>query len=110
MTVLALDESVHGREIEVEPRQQLEITVPGGCGGYTWSLHEPALEVIESRYLPEEEDTLRPDSRGHQRWLLRAPLGGTHLVELFYHRPWQKGVEPLRVIRFLVKVRSSPPA
>ena len=98
----------NGREIELRKGQILVVTLEANpTTGYTWEVAEPLDEQIlrpvgEVEFTPESDLVGAP---GVQVLRFEAVKAGQTALELVYHRPWEKGVEPLEAFSLQVAVR-----
>lgn len=96
----------NGQEVKLRKGQILVITLEGNpTTGYTWAVAEPTdilRQVGEIKFKPQS-DML--GAGGVQIIKFEALKAGETTLNLVYHRPWEKGVEPLKTFSINVFVR-----
>jgi inhibitor of cysteine peptidase len=106
-SALALEAKDNGRQIELEKGQTLAISLEGNPStGYTWEMVESEGSIL--RQVGEIEFKAESDlvgAPGTQTLRFEAVESGQTELELVYHRPWEKDVEPLETFTLQVTVR-----
>jgi inhibitor of cysteine peptidase len=97
-----------GREMELKKGQTLVVTLEGNpTTGYSWEVVEPLYgQVLRQMGEPEfkaESEAL--GAGGEQTLRFEAVNTGKMTLKLVYHRPWEKGVDPLETYSIQVVVR-----
>jgi inhibitor of cysteine peptidase len=97
----------NGRRVELKKGQALVITLEANpTTGYTWEVAEIGERILrqvgETEFKPESKAVGAP---GVQILRFKALKSGQTTLKLVYHRPWEKGVEPLQVFSIQVIVR-----
>lgn len=75
--------------------------------GYGWELASPPDEAV-ARFSGKGYRASAPGrmgSGGAETWTFRAQGKGLTVIFLRYVRPWEKGVEPIRQVAFVILVR-----
>ncbi|MBM4467164.1 MAG: protease inhibitor I42 family protein [Chloroflexi bacterium] len=98
----------NGREMQLRKGQTLVVTLEANpTTGYSWEVAEPLDEqVLRQAGEPEfkaESEAL--GAGGVQILRFQAVNAGQTTLKLAYHRPWEKGVEPLETYSIEVVVR-----
>jgi len=98
---LRLTEEDAGRQIELKPGQTLVIELPSNPStGYSWqqqACDEAVLKPVgEIEFRQESAGANVVGAGGVEVLRFEAAGQGTTTLELVYHRPWEKGVEPLQ--------------
>ena len=97
-----------GREMQLKKGQTLVVTLEGNpTTGYSWELAEPLDEQV-LRQVGEAEFQQESDlvgAGGAQILRFEAVNAGKFTLKLVYHRPWEKGVEPLETYSIQVVVQ-----
>ena len=96
-----------GRRIEIKEGETLVIALEANpTTGYLWEVVEPQQPILgqkgEPEYQPESDKIGAP---GLQTFRFTGQKAGDMTLELIYHRPWEKDVEPLKVFSLQVTVR-----
>lgn len=100
-----------GRRVELSRGQGLEIALESNpTTGYRWEV--AGLEGGVLRQVGEAEfqavdsgTTLLVGAGGTETLRFQAERAGTTTLTLVYHRPWERGVEPLEAFEIQVVVR-----
>jgi inhibitor of cysteine peptidase len=98
----------NGREMQLKKGQTLVVTLEGNpTTGYSWEVAEPLDEQVlrqagEAEFKAESEAL---GAGGVQILRFEAVNAGQITLKLVYHRPWEKGVEPLETYSLQVVVR-----
>ncbi len=100
----AVDED---RVIVLSPNHTFEIVLPSNpTTGYSWDVQISNPNVVTNnsqKYVPDRSG--RIGVGGTSTWTLRTEsVGETELV-FSYLRPWEKDIEPTRVVKFTIHVR-----
>jgi inhibitor of cysteine peptidase len=103
---IKLGASDSGRQIELNKGQVLVITLEANPStGYTWEIAELDTHVMhqigETEFQPESNLL---GAKGMQTLRFEAVNTGQTPLKLVYHRPWEKGVEPLQIFSIQVMV------
>jgi inhibitor of cysteine peptidase len=97
-----------GREVQLNKGQTLAVTLEGNPStGYSWEVAEPLDEKV-LRQVGEPEFKAESEALGAggvQILRFEAVNTGQIALNLVYHRPWEKGVEPLETYSLQVIVR-----
>jgi inhibitor of cysteine peptidase len=97
-----------GREMQLKKGQTLVVTLEGNpTTGYSWEVAEPLNEQVlrqvgEAEFKAESD---RVGAGGVQILRFEAVNAGKTTLELVYHRPWEKDVEPLETYSIQVVVQ-----
>lgn len=100
-----------GSQVEVDVGQVLVLTLESNpTTGYSWEVVEAEDSILLQTGEPEFEAISESDSAplgagGVQVFHFEAVGAGETQLELVYHRPWEKGVEPLETFSLQVIVR-----
>jgi inhibitor of cysteine peptidase len=98
----------NGHEVQLKKSQTLVVTLEANpTTGYSWEVAEPLDEQV-LRQLGEPEFKVESDlmgAGGVQILRFEAVNAGKTTLKLVYHRPWEKGVEPLNTFSIQVVVR-----
>jgi len=98
----------NGREMQLKKGQTLVVTLEGNpTTGYSWEVAEPLDEQVlrqagEAEFKAESKAL---GAGGVQILRFQAVNAGQITLKLVYHRPWEKGVEPLETYSLQVVVR-----
>jgi inhibitor of cysteine peptidase len=97
-----------GREMELKKGQTLVVTLEGNpTTGYSWEVAEPldgqVLRQVGEPEFKAESEAL--GAGGEQTLRFEAVNTGKMTLKLVYHRPWEKGVDPLETYSIQVVVR-----
>jgi inhibitor of cysteine peptidase len=97
----------NGSQAELEQGQALLVTLESNpTTGYRWEVSgsvEPALRQIgEAEFQPQSDLVGAP---GVETLRFEAVGPGELTLKLVYHRPWEKGVEPLETFSVYVSIR-----
>lgn len=110
--VVELVAADHDRQVDVKIGQTVTVRLDANrTTGYTWLL--PAGEVAQGTIQP-----LHPESRYDQKidgiysmgvgaievWEFKAIRAGEGVLRLEYRRPFEKGIDPLRIVEFPLSV------
>ncbi len=95
------------REIVLAPNRTFEIVLPSNpTTGYDWVVHVDHPEVIKNvSHKFAADSSGRVGVGGNTTWSLRTKKTGSAKLVFSYMRPWEEGVEPTRVVAFLIVVR-----
>ncbi len=98
----------NGREMQLKKGQMLVVTLEGNpTTGYSWEvagpLDEQVLRQVGEAEFKAESEAL--GAGGVQILRFEAVNAGKITLKLVYHRPWEKGVEPLETYSIEVVVR-----
>jgi len=97
-----------GREMQLKKGQTLVVTLEGNpTTGYSWEVAEPLDEQV-LRQVGEAEfkaESAALGAGGVQILRFETVNAGQITLKLVYHRPWEKGVEPLETYSLQVVVR-----
>ncbi len=89
-TVLTVDETSNGRQVELPVGQLLEIYLPENrTTGFKWNVEssgEPACTLVRSTYNPGRSI----GQGGEHRWQFQARQAGAADIELLYCRSWER--------------------
>lgn len=104
---VALGAKDSGRQIEVKKGEPLVITLEANpTTGYLWEVVESDQRILrqmgETEFQPESDKIGAP---GLQTFRFEAQDKGDVTLELVYHRPWEKDVDPLETFSLQVTVR-----
>jgi inhibitor of cysteine peptidase len=96
-----------GRTVELAKGQTVVITLEANpTTGYTWAVAELEEHILqrvgEIEFKPQSDLVGAP---GVQTLRFQAADPGQTALKLVYHRPWEKGVEPLKSFSLQVVVR-----
>ena len=113
--VVELVAADHDRMIDVKVGQLVTVRLDANrTTGYTWLLSsgEPAQGVVqplhpESRYDKKIDGIYSMGVGAIEVWEFRAVRPGEGILRLEYRRPFEPGVDPLRIVDFPLRV--SPP-
>jgi len=98
----------NGREVQLKKGQTLIVTLEANpTTGYSWEVAEPLDEQV-LRQVGEPEFKAESEALGAggvQTLRFKAVKAGRTILKLVYHRPWEKGVEPLDTYSLQVVVR-----
>lgn len=110
--VVELVAADHDRPVDVKTGQTVSVRLDANrTTGYTWLL--PAGDIAHGIIQP-----LHPESRYDQKidgiysmgvgaievWEFKAIRAGEGVLRLEYRRPFEKGVDPLRIVEFPLRV------
>lgn len=110
--VVELVAADHDRPVDVKIGQRVTVRLDANrTTGYTWLL--PAGEVAQGLVQP-----MHPESRYDQKidgiysmgvgaievWEFKAVRAGEGTLRLEYRRPFEQGIEPLRIVDFPLRV------
>ncbi len=95
------------KPINIEAGKIIIITLASNkTTGYAWELAKDldtnVVDFMKTEYIPHE--TVLVGSGGVEVWSFRAMGQGQTNIEFKYVRPWEKLVEPAKVISFKVNV------
>jgi inhibitor of cysteine peptidase len=98
----------NGREMQLKKGQTLVVTLEGNpTTGYSWevaeTLDEQVLRLTGEPEFKAESEAL--GAGGVQTLRFEAVNAGQITLKLVYHRPWEKGVEPLETYSLQIMVR-----
>lgn len=103
--MLQINESSNGHEITLPVGQIFEICLrENPTTGFRWSLKlkgEPACVLIRD-FFESISDT--PGRGGNHHWQFQTAQVGLGIIELSYHRPWEK--EKAHAQKFTLRVRT----
>ncbi len=103
---IRLHEKDSGRTVELHIIDRLEVVLEGNpTTGYQWQIDALDASVIK----PIGEPEFKPDSDaigsgGEYTFVFESITPGQTTLTLIYHRPFEKGVEPLKTFRVTVVV------
>ena len=96
-----------GRKVEIRKGQVLAVDLEGNpTTGYTWEAQDLDTGIIQQQGNPAYQS--RSDligSPGVQKFTFKAVGAGKTTLKMIYHRPWEKGKEPLKVFSVSITVR-----
>jgi len=98
----------NGREVQLKKGQTLVVTLEANpTTGYSWEVAEPLDEqVLRQVGEPEfKQESEALGAGGVQVLRFEAVNAGQITLKLVYHRPWEKGVEPLETYSLQVVVQ-----
>ena len=101
----------NGRSVTISPSETLSVTLEGNpTTGYLWELAALDKGILAM----EPEPGFVPDSSlmgsgGKFTFRFNPRQPGTTAVRLIYHRPWEKGVQPLKTFELTVSVSVAEP-
>jgi inhibitor of cysteine peptidase len=101
----------NGSRIEVEKGQTLVVTLDSNpTTGYSWEVVEGQGTILqqqgEAQFQPSNAgDQQLVGAGGAETFRFEAAGAGEVTLKLIYHRPWEKGVEPLETFSVQVVVR-----
>jgi inhibitor of cysteine peptidase len=103
---VALGTKDNGRQIELQPGQTLVVTLESNpTTGYCWEVAEGVESVLqqtgEAEFQPQSDLLGAP---GVEILRFEATATGQATLTLVYHRPWEKGIDPLETFSVQVKV------
>ena len=108
---VALSAADEGRQIELSRGQGLAIALASNPStGYRWEvdgLEDTVLEQVGEAEFQEAGSGNAPlvGAGGTETLRFQAESAGTATLRLVYHRPWERGVEPLETFEVQVVVR-----
>ncbi len=105
--VVNIGESDAGKSIELKKGNTLVVTLPGNVTtGYNWEMEaqEPAIlkQAGEPEVTPDSDAIGAP---GKIVLKFTAAQAGQATLKLVYHRPWEKGVAPIKTYEVTVVVK-----
>lgn len=103
----------HDRQVDVKQGQTVTVRLDANrTTGYTWLLPggpvaKGVLEPLhpESRYDQKIDGIYSMGVGAIEVWEFKAVRPGEGVLRLEYRRPFEKGVEPLRVVDFPIRVK-----
>ncbi|MCD6594415.1 protease inhibitor I42 family protein [bacterium] len=102
---VVLDGSKNGQTIKLQKGQFLVVKLKGNpTTGYIWEQSgecELLHRIKESEFEPESNLIGAP---GTQTLAFRTVNTGRESLELVYHRPWEKGKEPIKTFSITIEV------
>lgn len=107
---IVLDEEDNRGSVELNPGQMLVVSLPSNpTTGYSWEIagcdEAVVKQVGEAEFAIVDDGDPPPLGRGGmETFRLEAVGSGQTTLTLVYHRPWEKGVEPLEVYSVVVVV------
>lgn len=109
--MLQINESSNGHEIMLPVGQMLEICLrENPTTGFRWSLEskgEPACVFAKDFFESVADLSARADTPGrggNHHWQFQTAQVGLGIIELSYHRPWEKEKAPVQTFTVLVRV------
>ncbi len=93
--------------MELHPTDRLEVVLEGNpTTGYQWEIDALDVSVIK----PIGEPEFKPDSHaigsgGKFTFVFEVITSSQTTLTLIYHRPFEKGVQPLKTFRATVVVK-----
>ncbi len=107
---LDVGEGEAGKDLVLQRGDLLMVTLPANPStGYSWGvLSTPSgllKQVRKSLFEPSPHHSAMVGVGGVQRWNFRAVAVGKVNLRFSYTRPWEHGVEPVRVISWPVIIR-----
>jgi len=96
-----------GRQIEVKEGETLVIALEANpTTGYLWEVVESDQRILrqmgETEFQPESDKIGAP---GLQTFHFKPQQAGNMRLQLVYHRPWEKDVDPLKTFSLQVTIR-----
>jgi inhibitor of cysteine peptidase len=95
------------RTVELHPADRLEVVLEGNpTTGYQWEIDALDVSIIK----PIGEPEFKPDSDalgsgGKFTFVFEVITSGQTTLTLIYHRPFEKGVQPLKAFRVTMVVK-----
>jgi predicted secreted protein len=102
-----IDSSYNGGSVELQPGQELEVTLEGNATtGYLWEIGSVDATILRPVGVPQINPSSDADGAGG--WFVFRFAGvapGATKLELVYHRPWEKDVPPSETFSVRVVVK-----
>jgi inhibitor of cysteine peptidase len=108
---VALGAKDSGGQVEVDVAQILVLTLESNpTTGFRWEVVEAKDSILRQSdevefEMVSEQDPPPPGTGGVEVFRFEAVEAGETQLKLVYHRPWEKGVEPLETFSIQVVVR-----
>ncbi len=106
-----VDETADGSLVQIRAGQMLSVKLGANpTTGFTWEVGQLDPAVLEAVGEPEykqEEYTgpVRAGVGGWQTFQFKAASAGQTTLQLIYHRPWEKDIEPAQIFQITVQVQ-----
>jgi len=106
-STVSVDASDAGETVTLSKGDYLNVSLAGNLTtGYTWEMLPLDTSIITQR----GEPIMKPDSKaigsgGMITLKFQAVKTGQTQLKLIYHRPWEKGVEPVNTFEITIVVK-----
>ncbi len=104
--MVRLDDSDNGRELEVRTGQEIIVSLESNpTTGYTWeisNIEDGIMEQVGKTVFESSTDLV--GSGGIQVFRFKACGTGEVVLDLVYHRSWEKEVKPARTFSLKITV------
>lgn len=107
LTMLHVDATADGREIEITSGQSFELCLPENpTTGFRWVLNskgEPVCTLVNEQF---QSGGQMPGQGGRHCWQFQAVQSGTGTLKLSYQRPWEQASTALQTFTLQIRARS----
>jgi inhibitor of cysteine peptidase len=107
---MRLSERDYGRTVEISVGDELEIILPGNpTTGYVWELSSLDVNRLRLGQVEFFANNKTLGSVGMETIKLHAIAAGTSIVQLIFHRPFEKNIPPLKTFELNLIIKKLLP-